>query len=75
MHGYTSRFHSNLKKVYSLPDVKVSLGLTELKAINIRWIVDQIILNGFKAAGIADVVGSVNAVLQRIENPFTKKEM
>ena len=32
----------------------------------------EIILNGFKAAGITEAVESASAVLQRIENPFTK---
>ena len=31
---------------------------------------DEIILNGFKAAGITEAVESANAVLERIENPF-----
>ena len=60
-------------------DVKVSLNLTELKAMHAKWISklydylcaqDESILNGFKAAGITEAVESANAVLERIENPF-----
>ena len=46
-------------------DVKVSLGLTELKAMHAKWISDlyhylciqkEIILNGFKATSITEAV-------------------
>ena len=60
-------------------DVKVSLNLTELRVMDAKWISklydylcaqDEIILNGFKVAGITEAVESANAVLERIENPF-----
>ena len=63
---------------------EASLALTELKAMNARWIVDlyqylfrkqEVILNSFKAAGFTEAAESVNAVLHRIENPFIKKKM
>ena len=62
-------------------DVKVSLGLVELKVMHAKWILDLyhylcsqkvIILNGFKAAGITEAVETANAVLQRVENPFSQ---
>ena len=41
MHGSPSRSQTNLKKVHKQPvNVKVSLVLTELKAIYAQWIVD-----------------------------------
>ena len=41
MHGSPSRSQTNLKKVHKQPvNVKVSLVLTELKAIHAQWIVD-----------------------------------
>ena len=34
---------------------------------------NDIILNGFKAAGITEAVESANTVLERIENPFSEQ--
>ena len=57
-------------------DVKVSLGLIELKVMHAKWIMElynhlynqnEIILNRFKAAGITETVESANTVLERIE--------
>ena len=63
-------------------DVKVSLGLTELKVMHIKWILklynhlchqNEIILNGRKATSITEAVESANTVLERIENPFREQ--
>ena len=70
-----------LQKGIPPADIQVSLNLGELKVMHARWIsalydylcdLKEIILNGFKAAGITEAVESASAVLQRIENPFTK---
>ena len=78
---FTTSF-PRLEKGIRPADVKVSLNSTELKVMHGKWISklydylcaqDEIILNGFKAAGITEVVESANAVLERIENPFRGK--
>ena len=70
-----------LQKGIPPADIQVSLKLGELKVMHARsisalydYLCDQkeIILNGFKAAGITEAVESASAVLQRIENPFIK---
>ena len=71
-----------LEKGIQPADVKVSLGLIELKVMHAKWILElynhlchqnEIILNGFKAASITEAVESANAMLERIENPFSKQ--
>ena len=63
-------------------DVHVSLGLTELKLMHAKWILDQYlyfcrqnenILNGFKATRITEVVEAANTMLERIENPWREQ--
>lgn len=49
-------------------EVQVSLGLTELKVMHAKWILDQY-LNGFKATRITEAVEAANTMLERIENP------
>ena len=86
MNGFPSRFHSNLRKVYSLQMVKVSLGLNELKVMHANWFLElynhlchqnEIILgsfiHGFKATSITEAVELANTVLERIENPFSEQ--
>ena len=69
-----------LEKDIQPADVQVSLGLTELKVMHAKLILElykylcrqnEIILNGFKAASITEAVESANTVLERIENPFS----
>ena len=57
--------------------VQVSLGLTELKVMDAKWILElynnlclktTLFFNGFKAASITDTVESVNTALKRTEN-------
>ena len=66
------------KKGVQRADVQVSLGLTELKLMHTKWILDQYlyfcrqnenILNGFKATRITEAVEAANTMLERIENP------
>ena len=66
MNGFPSRFHNLLGKPFIIlgiqpADVKVSLGLLELKVMHVKWILElcnhvchqnEIIFNGFKAASI-----------------------
>ena len=65
-------------------DVQVSLGLTEMKVMHAKWILElynylcrqnKIILNGFKAASFSEVVESANTVLEKIENPFSEQQI
>ena len=76
---FSQQVSQQLEKGIRPADVKVSLNLTELKVMHAKWISklydylyarDEIIVNGFKAAGITEAVESANAVLERIENPF-----
>ena len=76
---FSQQVSQQLEKGIRPVDVKVFLNLTELKVMHAKWISklydflcaqDEIILNGFKAAGITEAVESANAVLERIENPF-----
>ena len=77
---FTEQVAKQLQKGIPPADIQVSLNLGELKVMHARWIsalydylCDQKeILNGFKAAGITEGVESASAVLQKIENPFTK---
>ena len=72
---------NQLQKGMPRADIQVSLNLGELKVMHSRMISalydylcdqNEIILYRFKAAGIAEVVESASAILQRIENLFTK---
>ena len=78
---FAEQVAKQLQKGIPPADIQVSLNLGQLKVMHAPWIsalydylCDQkeIILNGFKAAGITEAVESASAVLQRIENPFTK---
>ena len=78
---FAEQVAKQLQKGITAADIQISFNLVELKVMHARWIAslyeylcDQkgIILNGFKAVGITEAVESANAVLQRIENPFTK---
>ena len=78
---FAEQVAKQLQKGIPPADIQVSLNLGELKVMHARWISalydylcdqEEIILNGFKAAGITEAVESASAVLQRIENPFTK---
>ena len=57
-------------------DVKVSLKLSDLKPLHVKWIVDKyrkqddFKLKGFDAAGITKAIKFANDVFTREENPF-----
>ena len=60
-------------------DVKVSLKLSNLKALHAKWIVDlynhlrkqnESIIKGFDATGITEAIKFANDVFTRVENPF-----
>ena len=79
---FSEHISQQLEKGIQPADVKESLEITELKTMHDKWIVDlyqyffrqkEIVLNGFKAAGIREAVESANAVLLRIGNLFTGK--
>ena len=73
---FSKQVSQQLEKGIQPADVKVSLGLIELKVMHAKWIMElynhlynqnEIILNRFKAAGITETVESANTVLERIE--------
>ena len=79
---FSKQVSQQLEKGTQPTDIKVSLGLTELKVMHAKWILElynylrhqnEIILNGFKAASITEAVESAIALLERIENPFSKQ--
>ena len=79
---FSKQVSQQLEKGIQPADVKVSLGLIELKVMHAKWILElynhlchqnEIILNGFKAASITEEVEPANTVLERIENPFSKQ--
>ena len=60
-------------------DVNVSVNLSEIKPLHAKWIVlmynylkgrQDLIVNGFRSAGITEAVEKANEVYQRIENPL-----
>ena len=79
---FSKQVSQQLEKGTQPADIKVSLGRTELKVMHAKWILElynylrhqnEIILNGFKAASITEAVESAIALLERIENPFSKQ--
>ena len=81
---FSKQVSQQLEKGIQPADVKVSLGLIELKVMHAKWILElynhlchqnEIILNGFKAASITEAVESANTVLERIENPFSEQQI
>ena len=82
LNKYNEWFSKQLEKGIQPADIKVSLGLIELKVMHAKWILElynhlchqnEIILNGFKAASITEAVESANRVLERIESPFSEQ--
>ena len=80
---FSKQVSQQLEKVIQPADVKVSLGLIELKVMHAKWILklynhlwhqNKIILNGFKAASITEAVESANTVLERIENSLSEQQ-
>ena len=68
---FSKQVSQQLEKGMQPADVKLSLGLTELKAMHAKWILElynhlchqnEIMLNGFKAASITVAVESTNTV-------------
>ena len=79
---FSKQVSQQLEKGIQPADVKVSLGLIELKVMHAKWILElcnhlchqnEIIFNGFKVASITEAVESVNTVLERIKNHFSKQ--
>ena len=73
-----NRSETNLMK--DVDHVEVSLNLSQVKPLHAEWILEMykcleksndLVLNGFKEAGITEVVEKANEVFQRIENQFT----
>ena len=81
---FSKQVSQQLEKGIQPADVKVSLGFIELKVEHAKWILElynhlrhqnEIVLNGFKAASITEVVESANTVLERMENPFSEQQI
>ena len=79
---FSKQFSQHFEKGIQPADVKLSLGLTELKVMHAKWILElcnhlchqnEIMLNGFKAASITEAVESINTVLESIENLFSEQ--
>ena len=77
---FSKQVSQQLEKGIQPADVKVCLGLIELKVMHAKWILElhnhlrhQTGINGFKVASIAETVESANTVLKRIENSFSKQ--
>ena len=79
---FSKQFSQHFEKGIQPADVKLSLGLTELKIMHAKWILElynhlchqnEIMLNGFKAASITEAVESINTLLERIENLFSEQ--
>ena len=79
---FSKQVSQQLEKGIQPADVKLSLGLNELKVMHAKRILElynhlchqnEIILNGCKAANITEAVESANAMLERIENPFSEQ--
>ena len=73
--GFFKQVSQQLEKGIQPADVKVSLGLIDLKVILAKWILElyhhlcrqnEIILNDFKATSITEAVESANTLLERI---------
>ena len=76
---FSKQVSQQLEKGIQPADVKVSLGLIELKVMHAKWILElynhlchqnEIVLNGFKAASITEAVESANTVLGEDGKPF-----
>ena len=81
---FSKQVSQQLEKGIQPADVKVSLGLIELKVMHAKWILElynylchqnEIILNRRKAASITEAVESANTVLEWIENPFSEQQI
>ena len=79
---FSKQVSQQLEKSIQPTDVKVSLGLIELKVMHAKWILElynhlchqnEIILHGFKATNITEAVETAITVLERIENPFNEQ--
>lgn len=76
---YAGKVAEQLEKGKAPADVNVSVNLSEIKPLHAKWIVlmynylkgrQDLIVNGFRSAGITEAVEKANEVYQRIENPF-----
>ena len=68
-----------LKEGTAPPDVKVSLKLSVIKPLHAKWVVDlhhhlkadkEMIVNGFRAAGISEAIENAQTITEKVENPF-----
>ena len=76
---YTEQLAKQLNEGKAPADVKVSLNLSEIKPLHVKWIYEMyeylrgrsdLVLNGFESAGITEAVEKSNEVFERIENSF-----
>ena len=74
-----NKISKQLKKDIAPPDVKVSLRLSVIKPLHAKWIVDlyhhlkadkEMIVNGFRTAGIFEAIENAQVITEKVENPF-----
>ena len=80
---YADRVSKQLSNGVAPGDVKVSLKLTDLKPLHVRWIDETYnhlkrqndsIIKGFDAAWISEAITCANDVFTRVENPFDEQK-
>ena len=76
---FSDQVARQLKSGKDSTDIKVSSKLSDLKPLHASWIVDlykhmqgedELILKGFKEAGIYEAINDAQEVFERVENPF-----
>ena len=76
---FSDQVARQLKSGKDPTDIKVSSKLSDLKPLHASWIVDlykhmqgddELILKGFKEAGIYEAINDAQEVFERVENPF-----
>ena len=75
----TNEISKQIKRGIAPPDVKVSLNLSVIEPLHVKWIVDlyhylkaerAMILSGFRAAGISEAIENAKRITGKVENPF-----
>ena len=76
---YTEQVTKQLNEGKDPADVEVLLNLSQIKPLHAKWIfemckylqgLNDLIINGLKAAGITEAVEKANEVFHRMESPF-----
>ena len=76
---YAEQVTEQLTRGIAAPDIKVSLKLNDMKPLHAKWICElyeemqtkkDIIIQGFKSAGILEAVNEAEKILRLSENPF-----